>query len=216
MQLDNTTILITTGIVAIIGITFFFKKIGNPLIKGSRKTVFLLRNRDKRFKEISIVNETDLSLQSMKNRGITRHFIKMGPGWTDEDKPRTIFLALEAFAYTLFMDGGTAIKITLAQALSTIWGKEAYDKIPKNLREQVEHDTFGITLSPKNPPKTPEGVYASNEARHSESDRAMIDYYARKVKEGQKKMDWTILILGVLAGFGITYLAVNMHWIRVA
>lgn len=216
MQLDTTiTIWIGIAILIVAVVGMILKQKGVLFTSGSRKTVLLLRDRDKRFKEILIVNETDLSLQSAKSKGITRHFIKMGPGWTDENRSRTLFLALEAFSYTLFVDGGTAVKLTLSQALSTILGKEAYEKMSKDLREKVEHDTFGLTLSPKSPPKTPEGVYASNEARHSESDHAMIDYYAKKMKE-QKKTDWTMLLLGIFAGFAVTYLAVNMHWIRAA
>lgn len=202
-------------LISVIGIVIYLKQKGILFVSGSRKMVLLLRNRDKRFREIPIVNESDLSLQSVKSKGITRYFVKTGASWSDEKRQRTIFLALEGFCHTLYLNGTASAKFTLKQALIAVCGPSIFEKMPKDFKEKIESATFDITVEPLDPPKNLSGDYVSSEQRHTESDHEMVDYYAKKMRE-QKKTDWLILLLS--AGFGglVILLAANMHWIKVA
>ena len=100
--------------------------------------------------------------------------------------------------------------------LEKILGTELYKKVTPEIKEKVESATWGILVEPENP--TAEELQgASNEARHSESDERMIDYYAKKVADALKsKFEWTTVMLGAFGGALLVYVAVNMHWLKVA
>jgi hypothetical protein len=181
----------------------------------SKKYVLLLRNKDRRFKHIKIVNETDEALESPKEKnGITRHFVKRGAGWTDEDRPQTMFLGFNAYEYTLTVGEIKQKVLRLAEAVRIVLGKEVYDVIQPDLRDKLEKAEFGITVEPEDP-ATAGKTTAGNEARYTESDISMINYYARKVKEAmQSKAQWTPIIMGISIGIVIGILLVNFKVIK--
>jgi len=217
------------GVTGVAAAAYIMRKGGaTPNISaGSRKKkyVTLLRPKDHRKKEITIVDESDESLQGPKEKnGRTRYFVKRGPGWADEDKPQTMWLGMNAYAYTLRIktiiegkdeEGKQTIKplqevINLAHAVRLVLGEKIYASIPKDLGQRLETADLGITVEPENP-ALETGLSTGNEARHTESDEKMIDYYADKNAKAMQgnKIQWPILIAGLMGGIVLGIILVS-------
>jgi len=213
--------LILIGGAAVIGtlaVLMYLRKggLGDLGGGGSKKYVLLLRNKDRRFKRIRITNETDESLESPKEKnGVTRHFEKRGAGWTDEDRPQTMFLGFNAYKYTLTINTVKESVINLAKAVRIVLGKEVYDVIQPELRDKLEKAEFGILIEPDDPFTSGASATMGNEARHTESDHVIIDYYAKKVKQAlQGKMQWNSVVMGVAVGVVLGIMLVNFKVIK--
>lgn len=183
-------------------------------LSGHKKTeVLLLRDRDKRFERVKIINETDTSLESAKGqKGITRHFIKRGTGYMEKGTGKTIFFAFEAGGHTADMEEGETTTLSLPETMREVLGSDIWEKVTPEIKEKLEHSTFGIVIEPAKTEKT-RGI--GNESRHTESDEHMIDYFAEKVHKALKtKFDIVTFGSGIAFGGFLVLLALVMKWIK--
>lgn len=176
----------------------------------------LLRPRDKRFRDIKIVNQTDQSLEAPKEKGITRFFIKKHAGWTNERKGAARFFGLEGFDFTLKTKEKEEAVIGLYDAVKIVLGEQLMRIITPEIKQRLEEAKFGVTTEPV----TTEGVdrpNAGNENQFSESDKALIKAKgeaAAKAGRAGEKADW-IKVIGLIAlGAFASYLATHMGWIK--
>jgi len=212
MQLDSM-IIVATGIIiitVIIGAILYLRSIGKV---GTKKVVLLLRPRDKRGIVIPVVKETDRILECKKVSGVTHRYLKNGPGWTFPDK--TIFIAEEGIAYTATLVKGNPINVSLLTALKSLFGEDEYKKIPPKLKDIIEHHQWGVVVNIQGKPEDAKLPSLSPEAVNDTRYEALLNFLVKTLK-AKAKFDWTMLLLGIFAGFAVTYLAVNMHWIRAA
>jgi hypothetical protein len=192
---------------------------GVPSLGGNKpkKYVVRLRNKDRRFKRINIVDETDEALVSKKEKsGLTRFFTKRGGGWTDEDKPETMFLGFNAYKYTVEFNEVKQEVLKFSDAARIVLGKEVYDVIQPELKVKMEGAEWGITAEPIDPATTGAAL-VGNEARHTEADHEMIDYYAHKsAQELKGGMNWMQVLMGLCGGVVIGILLVSFKVIKLA
>lgn len=187
-------------------------------IGREKKTeVLLLRERDKRFERIKIINETDTSLESAKIKGVSRHFIKHGSGYMEKGTGKTIFFAFEAGGKTSLISEGETTKMTVSETVKTLVGDEIWNKIDPEIKEKLEHSQFGVIVEPINQSKNdPKGI--GNENRHTESDHKMIDYFAETVSDKIRKGLKNSWIMPFAAGGGIigliVYIAVHAGYLK--
>jgi hypothetical protein len=220
-----TLAIIAIGVIGFAAIIYVIRGGGGGLSLGggggsgkSKKYVLLLRNKDRRFKHIKIIDEHDEALEAPKEKnGVTRFFIKKGPGWTDEDRPQTMFLGFNAYAYTLIINKVPEKVLKLAEAVRIVLGKEVYDVITPDLRDKLEKAEFGINVEPDDPTTTG-ATLTGNETRHTVSDEKMIDYYAEKNAKAMQgnKIQWTTLFMGLTTGIVIGIAIVSFKVIKLA
>ena len=214
MQLDNTTIYIIVGAIIIFLTLIFFQRTGRLDMKKTSKSIDVLRPRDKRAFTMPIIAETEISLRCPKKDGVYWRFYKTGPGWTFP-KGVTKFFGIEGTAYTAVLRNDKPVTMRLSQALQTLWGIDEYKKIPSQLRDIIEKHGFGVTISPEKIPDEDKtgGLSAANV--DDENDQKAMDRLAKAMKD-KGKIDYTHVLLGFLGGIVIAWIAVSMHWIRVA
>lgn len=227
LSIINQPIVIIGGValVAAAGVILYLRskgELGSPAGKSSgpsKKYVILLRPKDHRMKFIKIVDESDESLQGPKEKtGRTRYFVKKEAGWADEDHPQTMWLGLNAYAYTLKLQAiAEAQKVLkLADAVRIVLGPQVYDVIQPDLRTKLEEAELGLTVETENPALT-QGLSAGNESRHTESDEMMVDYYAKKNADAmKKKTDLMQILMGVSVGIVIGIALVSFKVIKLA
>lgn len=178
--------------------------------------MLLLSTRDGTLEHIKIVNDTAQHLESGKVKGIINHFDKAGRGWIEKGTGKTYYLAYTGLAKTVAINEPEMVDKGFGVCLKEVLGEEMYSKIIPEIKTKVEATNLHVLVEPIAPTKE-ELQGASNEARHSESDERMIDYYAKKVSDALKsKFEWTNVLLGAFAGGMLVYVAVNMHWLKVA
>jgi len=185
------------------------------LAGNARKTeVLLLRDRDKRFERVPIVNESDTALEGAKDKkGVTRHFIKRGSGYMEKGTGKTIFFAFEAGGHTAKMQGAEEEELSIPDTIRLLIGDELWEKTAPEIKDKLEKNTFGVIIEPA---KTEDKAGAGNESRHTESDKSMIDYFADKVSKAMKgKIQWMPVLMGAFGGALLMLLAVTMKWIRI-
>jgi hypothetical protein len=205
----------------------------SPMLGGNKrkKYVVRLRNKDRMFKRINIVDETDEALVSKKEKnGITRFFAKRGGGWNDEDKAEAMYLGFSGYKYTVSVhdstqgtDANGKIVLTptqevlkLSDAVRVVLGKEIYKLIDPSYVNKLEGAEWGITAEPIDPATTG-ATLVGNEARHTEADHEMIDYYAHKsAQELKGGMNWMQVLMGVAFGLIGGILLVSFKVIKLA
>jgi len=191
-------------------VAYYFKKVKGEGV-GSKKTVLLLRPRDKRGVEIPVIRETDRILECSKLGGVSRRYLKNGPGWTFKNK--TIFLAEEGIAYTAVVKGKNA-NIPLSEALKSLFGEKAYSEMPKPLRETVEKHQFGVTVDIQGKPEDADLPSLSPEAVNDSRYEVVLNFLVKSLK-AKGKFEWIPPLAGAAIGFLIAYLAANQGWIRI-
>ena len=145
--------------------------------------------------------------------------MKREAGWSDEDHPQTMWLGLNAYAYTLKILNKSEEIISLALAVKTVLGDAVYAVIAPEFRQKLESAELGLTLGKEDVenPALVSGLSVGNESRHTESDQMMIDYYAKKNADAmKKKTDLMTIAMGVAIGVVLGVLLVNFKVIHLA
>ncbi len=186
-------------------------------ISSNKKTdVIMLNRRDSTAERVPIISDTDMHLESPKRKGITRHFDKVGRGWNEKGSNKMLYFGYTAYSKTINFQEPTAVKYPGTEYLQRVLGSEIYKKIDPIIKDKIENSQWGILIEPV-VPTNQELLNSSNESRHTESDEHMIDYFADKVHKAMKaKFEWTTVLLGAFGGALLVYVAVNMHWLKVA
>ena len=166
---------------------------------------------DHRFFELPIDEETSISLQCKKQKGMPiQRFFKHHPGFTGIvgrilKKPISVFLGLEGTAYTWRLNEGKWLKIKggLAGALRTIWGEDFWATVPGRQKHLIEESRIQVTVGLDEAPLTPEGMRSVSEEdiKQEEDRRASKTFW----QEHQPQMKgWFInMMLAGGTGFGI-------------
>ena len=197
-----TLAIIALGIVgaAIIIIVLRRGDGGNVSLPGNggggrgKKSIDVLRPRDKRAFTMPISAETEIALQCPKKDNVHWRFYKSGPGWTFPNGA-VKFHGIEGTAYTAVIRNDQNVTLKLANALRILWGDDAYDKTPKALKEIIEKHQFGVTIYPEKIPDADKQGGLSAIDIDSENDAKVIEHIAKAV-EGKKKMDWMTFLQG--------------------
>ena len=199
-------------VIAAGGAYIFREKLG--IGGGRRKEVMLLRPNDAHFTDVKVVNETDQSLESPRIKGITRFFIKMGKGWTNDQNGGARYLGLEGKDFTLELRGKVSHVINLLEAIKIVLGEIDFGKFTPEAKNALESAKFGVTTEAITTDAS--GVNQGNENVFTESDKAMIKYHAEENAKAARggKMEWMPIAVGFLAGCLITGLTFVMKWIK--
>jgi hypothetical protein len=214
MQLDSTTILIIIGAAITLGILMVLRGTGRLKTRKTSKSIDVLRPRDKRAFTMPIIAETEISLRCPKKEGVYWRFYKTGPGWTFPNG-LTKFFGIEGTAYTAVLRNDKPVTMRLSQALQILWGIDDYKKMPPQMREIVEKHSIGVTISPEKIPDEDKTGSLSAANVDDENDQKAMDRLAKAMKD-KGKIDYTHVLLGFLGGIVVAWIAVSMHWIRVA
>lgn len=172
--------------------------------------VMKLLPRDHRFLDFDIDEETAVTIECKEKKGFPPHrFIKLRPGFVGKSgrfikRSVTRYLGKEGTAYTWQTEQNkfTEIPGGLPTALKGLWGKEFYEEMPPEQKQQLEENKLLVTVD-LDDGLTPEG-YASvaEEDIKREEDRKA----AETLWEGKKKQEKGLLvnqILAGIAGFGV-------------
>jgi len=182
----------------------------------SKKQIMLLRPNDMHFRDLKIKDERDRALETPKEKGITRFFVKKHRGWTNDRGGTTRYFGLEGFDFTLqLIDQQTHI-ITLLEAVQIVLKDIDFQKFSKDAKEALQGARLCITTEPI----TGEGCNLPNEGNEnafSEADKALVKAKADEMAKAQKggKFEWiTFLAGGGVVGLALI-IAINLHWIPV-
>ncbi len=176
---------------------------------------------DHRFIDLSIDEETSVSVQCKKVKGMpVQRFFKLHPGFTGIvgrfiKKPITRYLGIEGTAYTWQVQSGRWKQLgSLGDALKTVWGPEFYDTIPERQQNMIEESRIQVTVGLDESPLTPEGMRSiSEEDIKQEEDRQASKTFWEE--HGSQVKGWLInVILAGGTGFGVALLLVMIGIIR--
>ena len=209
IMVSPTTGALVLVLFVMVGVAVYYFRIRGEGV-GSKKTVLLLRPRDKRGVEIPVIKETDRILECAKVGGISRRYLKNGPGWTFKNK--TMFLAEEGIAYTAIVKGKNAT-MRLSEAIKTLLG-DYYAKLPEPQRKILENPSFGVTVDIQGKPEDADLPSLSPEAVNDSRYEVVLNFLVKSLK-AKGKRDWMPIIAGFAVGAIITYLAANQGWIRI-
>lgn len=165
---------------------------------------------DHRFIDLSIDEETSVSVQCKKLKGMPiQRFFKLHPGFTGivgrfVKKPITRYLGMEGTAYTWQIKSGRYEKLGgLAEALRTVWGEDFFSTVPETQKQKLVESRIQVTVGLDESPLTPEGMRSiSEEDIKQEEDRQASKTFWEE--HGSQMKGWIInLILAGGTGFGI-------------
>lgn len=165
---------------------------------------------DHRFMEMPIDEETAISLQCKKVKGMPiNRFFKWHPGFTGIvgrilKKPISLFLGLEGTAYTWKLNEGKWVKVGgLTKALRTVWGEDFWATVPQRQKDLIEADKIQVTVGLDEAPITPEGMRSvSEEDIKQEEDRRASKTFWQEHQPQMKGFIINMLLAGG-TGFGI-------------
>ncbi len=188
---------------------FLRPMIGNQVLKFLPK--------DHRFIDLSIDEETAVSVQCKKIKGMPiQRFFKLEPGFTGIvgrflKKPITRYLGIEGTAYTWKIESGIWKKLgSLANAVRAEWGEEFYLSIPEKQKKVLEESRIQVTVKLDESPLTPPGMRSiSEEDIKQEEDRQASKTFWEE-HGSQMKTLFINIILAALGGFGIACLLVML------
>jgi hypothetical protein len=208
--------LLVGGVVAVVGAVaaggaYMYAKQGTPVANG-KKTIMVLSPRDKRFYDTN-AQETEKSLEGKRGKTEFRYW-KTGPGWSGE-KGVVRFLALDGNAYTAAVIDDKPVTVKLPEALRVLWGKDAYEKMPKPLKQILENHVFGVTIVPSEVPSEDKTRVISAENVDKENIKIAMDVLGKRLKN-KGKMDWMATFVGVAIGGFLVYILCNIHVLPVA
>lgn len=181
--------------------------------KSRKISITVLQPRDKRAFDVPIIDETDTSLICKTQGKKERRYYKSGPGWSYKNG-LTKFFGIEGSAYTMIVKDDSEVKVSLSTALRDLWGQETYDKMPKDLRDQVENHVFGVTITPEEIPKEDKTRSVSAENADKENIKTSMEYLGHEMDK-KRKTEWIPIIMGVGVGAFAVLLAVVLKWIKV-
>lgn len=213
---SNPITWVFTGLFLFIGLLiglFLRPWLGNQVIK------FI--PGDHRFIDLSIDEETSVSVQCKKVKGMPiQRFFKLHPGFTGIvgriiKKPITRYLGIEGTAYTWQIASGRWEKLgTLAQALQTIWGEDFWDTVPQNQKNLLEASRIQVTVGLDEAPLTPENMRSiSEEDIKQEEDRQASKTFWQEHGAQMKGFFINIFLAGG-TGFGLALLLVLLGILR--
>jgi hypothetical protein len=208
--------LIVGGIVGIIGVVaaggaYMYAKQGTPA--GGRKEVVLLRPGFRGL-IVPVTKETAKSLECKKTEGVTRKFYKFGRGWVFPKD--TKFLAVDGNAYTKIINTPESLQISIPDYLRFTWGDAAYEKTPKSLREPLEQNRIGVTITPDKIGDDDKGLPPVNaEDVNDEKKEKLVGYVTKAIKD-EGKMDWKTMFMGVSIGLVVGIMLVSFKVIKLA
>lgn len=198
------------GVFILVGILlgiFLRPWFGNQVLK--------LHPKDHRLDELDIEEETAISLECKKKKGMPpQRFLKWQPGFTTIagrfiKKPKTVYLGMEGTAYTQKVKGGdekggSGLKVKLDEALKTLWGTEFFNSIPETQMQLLEESKVNVTVELE-PIITPEGMRTiTEEDIKSEEDRKAAETLW-KGKKMQERGQWINLVLAGGTGAAIVF-----------
>jgi hypothetical protein len=182
--------------------------LGGIVSSGGKKKIIILQTRDKRAYELPIKRERELTLEAKKD-GKERRYYKAGPGFTLPNGT-TIFFGLEGSAYTAIVKDDKSQSMGLPAAMRSLWGDQAYDKMPQALKEPLEKHRFGVTIYPEKIANEDKMVELTAESVDDENDKKALDHLGNALKNN-KKMDWMTFLQGAAIGLAVCYILANMH-----
>ena len=143
MSLFSNPILLIAIVLGFGGIAYYFILFLKPT-----KKVLLLRPRDRRGKELKVIQETEIGLFCKGVKDVTYRFFKFGPSWIFNKGGRmtTQFFGIEGTAYIGLVRDVGEVKVSVKELLEFLWGEEFYAGIPQTQRTKVETDVLGITI----------------------------------------------------------------------
>jgi hypothetical protein len=211
-----TLAIIAIAVVGFAAIAYVLRKDGGGLStgKGGRKSIDVLRPRDKRAFTMPITAETEIAIQCPKKEGTHWRFYKSGPGWTFPNGA-VKFHGIEGTAYTAVVKNDKPVTMKLQEALRVLWGDDAYDKTPPKLKEIVEKHQMGVTIYPEKIPEEDKATSLSAANIDDENDEKVLTHVAKKM-QSKGKMDWMTFLQGAAIGLAVCYILTNMHWLPVA
>lgn len=176
---------------------------------------------DHRFIDLSIDEETAISVQCKKVKGMPiQRFFKLHSGFTGIvgrflKKPITRYLGIEGTAYTWEIEAGRWKKLgSLADAVRVVWGERFWGSVPDKQKEKLTESRIQVTVGLDEAPLTPAGMRSiSEEDIKSEEDRRASKVFWEEHKSQQKGF-YINLILAGGTGFAICAFLVLMGIIR--
>ena len=216
--MENPLIIVAAaiGVVGVGIIVWMNKKDSSPMLGGGKPgkgKIIVLQTRDKRAYELPIKKERELTLETVKD-GIPRRYYKAGPGYTLPNGS-TLFFGLEGTAYTALPRDDKAQSMGLPAALKSLWGNEAYDKMPKALKEPLEKHGFGVTIYPEKIADEDKYPHINVENISDEKKEKLVGYVAKAIKD-EGKMDWKTMLLGAALGLVVGIMLVSFKVIKLA
>jgi len=174
-----------------------------------------------RFLDLSIDEETSISVQCKKVKGIPiQRFFKLHPGFTGIvgriiKKPITRYLGIEGTAYTWRVKAGSWEKLgSLHDAVRAVWGEDFYLTVPERQRKTLEESRIQVTVGLDESPLTPEGMRSiSEEDIKQEEDRQAAKTLWAENRAAQKGFYVNLLLAGG-TGFGVALFLVMLGIIR--
>ena len=165
---------------------------------------------DHRFIDLRIDEETAISIQCKKTKGIPiQRFFKHHPGFTGIvgrflKKPISMFLGLEGTAYTWKLQEGKWIKLGgLLEAIRSIWGEDFWATVPPRQKDLLEESKIQVTVGLDESPITPSGMRSiSEEDIKQEEDRRASKTFWQEHQPQMKGFIINVLLAGG-TGFGI-------------
>lgn len=176
---------------------------------------------DHRFIDLSIDEETSISVQCKKMKGMPiQRFFKLHPGFTGIvgrfiRKPITRYLAIEGTAYTWQIEAGAWKKLgSLGDSVRAIWGDEFFSSVPEKQQKALTESRIQVTVGLDESPLTPHGMRSiSEEDIKQEEDRMASKTFWEE--HGSQMKGWIInVILAGGTGFGIALLLMAIGIIK--
>lgn len=176
---------------------------------------------DHRFIDLSIDEETSVSLQCKKIKGMPiQRFFKLHPGFTGIvgrflKKPITRYLGIEGTAYTWKIKSGRWEKLgSLGDALKSIWGEDFFNTLPERQLKMMDESRIQVTVDLDEAPLTPEGMRSiSEEDIKQEEDRRASKTFWEEHGSQMKGFFINVFLAGG-TGFGIALLLVMIGIIK--
>ena len=216
--MENPLIIVAAaiGVVGVGIIVWMNKKDSNPFVQssGGKKSIIVFSPKDKRAKEIRIKEETETRLDCGKVGTVDIRYYKTGPGWNFPGGV-TKFVGIDGVGYTAVIVDDKPRQLKLPQALQILWGQEAYDKMPKALKDPLERHTFGVTITPESVPDEDKNLKINAEDRDKENIKTGMEELRKNMKN-KHKLDWMTLLQGAAMGIVVGILLVSFKVIKLA
>lgn len=209
--------LFTTAGIAII-VLLIVIGIGAYLIYTNRpiKQVLLLRPRDKRGMQIPIVRETDSTLECKKVGDVARRFIKAGCAWTFVigRQVTTRFFGMEGTAYTAIIKNKEEEKVSLEEALRSLWGDKFYEDVPEKQKSIIEKHKWGLTVEVEPIEEGDDMISIASDIVQDASDSIILDKLAGAQKTSTTSQIYQFL-MGAVTGALLVFFAATQGWILI-
>jgi len=124
---------------------------------GSKKTLAVLNPIDYRGLEAEIESEDGISVTCKETDGVKPFTFKHEPGY--KFPKDTKFFAMDGEVVTAYMDAPDQPKYApIKQFLETAWGKDAYERLPDELKDALHKWNCTVTVIPSKIEREAQGI----------------------------------------------------------